>query len=247
MDLSERSDRMRRHPWEVARSDFFRRIIGSSVELQEVSTLLDIGAGDGWFAGELLADLAESAAVTCWDINYTTDDLNSSLPCAIERTTVQPDGRFDLVLLMDVLEHIDDDTAFLRDTVIPLLAPEGVLLVSVPAHPRLFTAHDTMLGHHRRYRPAAIRRLLSEQLQIISDGPLFVSPTALRGVQAILEHVRGPRVEAQQGIGGWNHGARFTNAVAASLVADTRVGLAASRHGLHLPALSYWAVCRPTR
>jgi len=246
MDLSERSVRTGRHPWEIARSDFFRRLIASSVELQGVSTLLDIGAGDGWFAGELLADLPDSASVTCWDINYTSVDLNSLLSASIERTTTQPSGTFDLVLLMDVLEHIDDDTAFLRDTVVPLLAPEGVLVVSVPAHPRLFTAHDTMLGHHRRYRPAEMRRLLGEHLHIVSDGSLFVSLTALRCLQAIVERVRGPRIETQHGIGGWDHGVRLTNAISASLAADTRIGLAASEHGLHLPGLSYWAVCRPT-
>lgn len=246
MDLSERSVRTGRHPWEITRSDFFRRLIASSVDLQGISTLLDIGAGDGWFAGELLADLPDSTSVTCWDINYTSDDLNSLLPVAIERTTVQPQGRFDLVLLMDVLEHIDDDAAFLRETVIPLLDPDGVLVVSVPAHPRLFTAHDTMLGHHRRYRPAAIRQLLGEHLQIVSDGPLFISLTVVRGLQAIVERVRGPHVEAQQGIGGWQYGTRLANAICASLAADARLGMAASTHGLHLPGLSYWAVCRPT-
>ena len=58
MDLRERtSGRVApagRHPWELARARFFRRLIGRSTDVGTVRRVLDVGAGDGWFAQELL-------------------------------------------------------------------------------------------------------------------------------------------------------------------------------------------------
>ena len=50
------------------------------------------------------------------------------------------------------------DEAFLADVIVPAMAPGAVALLSVPAHPRLFSDHDRMLEHARRYRPRAFRR-----------------------------------------------------------------------------------------
>jgi len=247
MDLSERRGHAARHPWEIARSTFFRRLIADSVDLRAVAAVLDIGAGDGWFAHELLAQLSTTTTVTCWDINYTDVDLDSVLPSRVIRTTVRPTMQFGLILLMDVLEHIRDDEAFLRDDVVPLLATDGVLIVSVPAHPRLFTAHDTMLGHHRRYRPNDIRLLLDRHLRIVAEGSLFSSLVALRAAQSVIEKVRTAPLDEQRGVGGWSHGSHLTNALVGVLETDARLGRALARRGRHLPGLSYWAVCRPTR
>lgn len=57
---------------------------------------------------------------------------------------------FDLALLCDVLEHVDDDTAAL-DNVRRFLKPAGLLLLTVPAHPSLWSAFDEAAGHRRRY------------------------------------------------------------------------------------------------
>lgn len=59
--------------------------------------------------------------------------------------------RFPLVMAFEVLEHIEDDTAAMRQWG-SWLAPGGTLLMSVPAHPRLWSAADEWAGHYRRYR-----------------------------------------------------------------------------------------------
>ena len=65
------------------------------------------------------------------------------------------DGEFDLILATDVLEHVDDDAAALRE--LRRVAAAGALLVvTVPAHPRLWSAHDVALHHRRRYRRAEL-------------------------------------------------------------------------------------------
>ncbi|MBV9489519.1 MAG: class I SAM-dependent methyltransferase [Verrucomicrobia bacterium] len=58
--------------------------------------------------------------------------------------------RYDLLLLFDVLEHIEDDDAFL-DAALDMLQPDGRLMVNVPALRSLFSAYDRAAGHVRRY------------------------------------------------------------------------------------------------
>ena len=120
--------------------------------------MLDVGAGDGWFAGELKSSLPPSAEVICWDVNYSGDDLAEPMPAGLSRVVDPPDGRFDLITVLDVIEHVVDDAAFLDEDVLPRLAPDGLLVVSVPAHQALFCAHDVALGHHRRYSAPPARR-----------------------------------------------------------------------------------------
>jgi SAM-dependent methyltransferase len=62
----------------------------------------------------------------------------------------------DAMLVLDVIEHIDDDRAFLR-RIAQLLLPGGVAVVSVPARPDLFSEFDRIQGHRRRYLPDSLR------------------------------------------------------------------------------------------
>lgn len=234
----------KRHPWELARSDHFRQLIGEATTDLRVEALLDIGAGDGWFAHELMDDLSPSAAVTCWDINYTSDDLNTALPARVVRTTERPAGPFDLVLMLDVLEHIELDEQFLQTTVVPLLGPHGIVVVSVPAHQALFSAHDVSLGHFRRYGPRQISELLNRYLRVVRQGSLFTSLLPLRFAEVVVERLRPtPAKPDVLGIGGWQGGKIATRSVRAMLRADAAIARRLSRAGASLPGLSYWAVC----
>jgi SAM-dependent methyltransferase len=68
---------------------------------------------------------------------------------------------FDAVLALDVLEHVADDRAALSAWA-GWLRPGGRLVLSVPAHPRLWTAGDEWAGHFRRYERAGLERLVGE-------------------------------------------------------------------------------------
>jgi len=69
-----------------------------------------------------------------------------------------PEGAYDLVALLDVLEHVPDDKNSLR-AIYKLLKPGGALLLTVPINPWMWSAHDVAHHHHRRYRPVEIRKL----------------------------------------------------------------------------------------
>jgi 2-polyprenyl-3-methyl-5-hydroxy-6-metoxy-1,4-benzoquinol methylase len=111
--------------------------------------VLDVGAGSGFFSRHILQHSAAQAAC-CVDPNYPREwhETVAGKPLRFVRST---DGASaDLVLLMDVLEHVDDDAGLLREYAAKAL-PEATFLISVPAFRCLWSAHDVFLGHRRRY------------------------------------------------------------------------------------------------
>lgn len=73
--------------------------------------------------------------------------------------TFQPGRRYGLVLMLDVLEHLDDDRGGLSHAA-ALLAPGGVLVATVPAFQALWTGHDDLNAHRRRYTSRGLARLV---------------------------------------------------------------------------------------
>ncbi|MET0326341.1 MAG: methyltransferase domain-containing protein [Ilumatobacteraceae bacterium] len=241
MDLRERhGEAPRRHPWELARARFFQRLIAEHAELGSVGRVLDIGAGDGWFAHELAPQLPGDATIVCWDINYRSEDLDAPTGANIVRTAAEPEGVFAVVLALDVLEHVDDADTLIADQLVPTLADDGIAVFSVPAHPRLFSDHDRMLEHHRRYRPAQLRALVERHLHVVRSGSLFTTLVPPRALTVGLEHLG--RHRDPTGVGAWSAGPLATRAVTAVLDADASLGLRLSGSGLSLPGLSTWAV-----
>ncbi len=177
MDLIERPyEFTSRHPWEVARARFFLRLLDRLGCIGSTAAWLDVGAGDAWFAGQLRAVLPSTARLVCWDVHYGDTELAapSPEPGPIVFTAERPSGTFDGVMMLDVIEHVEDDVAFVRDVVSHSLAARGWVLVSVPAYQRLFSDHDRALKHYRRYSPRALRLTLeSAGLSVVARGGLF--------------------------------------------------------------------------
>jgi SAM-dependent methyltransferase len=90
---------------------------------------------------------------------------------------VEPAPRFDTILYIDVLEHIEADRAELAKAS-QRLAPSGRLVVLAPAHQSLFSPFDAAVGHHRRYNEESLAALdppgcsLSASLMLDSAGLL---------------------------------------------------------------------------
>lgn len=248
MDLVERRcEEGLRHPWEQARSRSVMRILRRhGVHAQPVS-VLDVGAGDAWLGSEVLSGLAGGSSLTCWDIHYSAKDLAqiSEPGRGLYATAARPEGRFGGILMLDVIEHVEDDRGMLTHTVQHLLADGGWALVTVPAHQALFSSHDTALRHFRRYSPSQCRRLLeSTGLRVVSDGSLFFSLLAPRAAQVLRERLARPAPSGSK-LDEWEHGTRLTRAVMGLLDLDARLSLGlGARWGVRPPGLSYWAFCR---
>jgi SAM-dependent methyltransferase len=171
-----------KHWWFRARRRIVLHLIEEVVHLSATARILDIGCGtggtlkffqeryDAWGidASELAVRLSRQRGVK----NVVHGDLQS-----FTRTN-EP---FDLVTLLDVIEHIDDDVGFLRQSV-RAIKPGGWALVTVPALPWLWSAHDDVNHHKRRYERAELSsRLVSAGLRpvYISYFNSFLFPLAL--------------------------------------------------------------------
>ena len=95
-----------------------------------------------------------------------------------------PAGAYDLVAMLDVLEHVPDDKGSLA-AIKDRLKPGGTLLLTVPINPWMWSAHDVAHHHHRRYRKQEIRRLAEDagyEIQLLSpfNSLLFPPIAAVR-------------------------------------------------------------------
>lgn len=80
------------------------------------------------------------------------------------------DHRFDLIVMLDVLEHIEDDTASLA-RLRTMLNPGGLIVITVPALPWLWSRHDEIHHHKRRYSREGLQQALrSAQLTPVKMG-----------------------------------------------------------------------------
>lgn len=120
--------------------------------------VLDVGAGLGFFAGSLLQSTNAKAA-TCVDPSYreNRDDVRMGKSLLFRRSLDRSDA--DLVLLMDVIEHVEDDVGLVREYV-HKVAPGTRFIVTVPAFMWLWSSHDVFLEHFRRYTLTEIEDVL---------------------------------------------------------------------------------------
>ncbi|HZB40552.1 MAG TPA: methyltransferase domain-containing protein [Ilumatobacter sp.] len=246
MDLSERGTATSRHPWEIERFRAYRRVLADHGALA-ARRVLDVGAGDGWFSQSLLADLPHAEQVVCWDINYnelelTTDDRR------LVRTADPPTPGFDLVLLLDVLEHIPDPARFIEHDLRRLTSAGTAALVAVPAHPALFGSHDRALRHHRRYTAQRLLDEVAPWIEVVDHGPLFPSLVAPRAAGVALERARarignrrGVDDSGNHGVGEWHHGPTTTRLVRGMLALDSGATHRFPNLGRRLTGLSHWA------
>ena len=148
-----------------------------SLELENDSfTTADVGSGIGLFLHKLERDgLASPKRSLGIDPAYKAAAMafRSSIP-------IQPafpqQISYDIILMMDVLEHVEDDLALLRD-VIPRIKTGGYVLITVPALPFLWSSHDVFLGHYRRYTLNSLKKLIlnSDKLEILKTHYYFAS------------------------------------------------------------------------
>jgi SAM-dependent methyltransferase len=83
-----------------------------------------------------------------------------------------PDGTFDFVCALDIVEHVDDDDSAFSE-LSRVAAPGAALLLSVPLHPLQWTPFDDFVGHRRRYEPERLLTKLKEYGYIVEQSAVF--------------------------------------------------------------------------
>lgn len=120
------------------------------------ASLVDVGAGSGFF-GKSIQNQLEIPKLICVDTNYSAElsepgveFKNSSYGCSA-----------DLYLFIDVLEHVVDDVALVREY-LDKAPSKSIFIITVPAFMSLWSGHDEYLEHVKRYRV--------KELQVLVDG-----------------------------------------------------------------------------
>jgi hypothetical protein len=241
LDLVERASATGyRHPWELSRRDSLLRVLAEKGPWRDVA---DVGAGDGFFINAL----RETATGSVYAIDIHYDDTGQRDGIVLGRHVEDlPDQGLDCAVMMDVLEHVEDERPFLAG-VRAKLRTDGAVLVTVPAFQWLFSAHDTFLRHFRRYSRSQLRAVL--ELSGLHVEECFYFYATLLGARAAA--VALARIVGQQqprGVGGWRLGGRHVMTVACRgwLSFDFRVCRTLAGMGLPLPGLSVCAICRNT-
>jgi SAM-dependent methyltransferase len=158
--LTELSALICRHPWWQARTRLVMAIL-EKYAISPPAQVLDAGCGWG-----MTLDALEECGFRASGLDVSRqalERLDRRDRPLIEADLSRPLGpaalshsALDAVLALDVIEHLDDDSAALA-TLGQLVRPGGIMVVSVPALPELFSDFDRVQGHRRRYQPDDLR------------------------------------------------------------------------------------------
>jgi hypothetical protein len=124
----------------------------------KIFEILDVGAGSGVFS-KIMIKAGKCRSAVCLDPAYPGDKVEFYHGCRIRFVRSVDRVNQSLVLMMDVLEHVEDDVNLVR-RYSESMPSGGKLLVSVPAFGFLWSGHDIFLGHRRRYTLREIERCL---------------------------------------------------------------------------------------
>lgn len=167
------------HWWWRARRRFVLGKLEALNRRRPLKRMLDVGCGDGLFFDEL-SRFGEIWGVEP-DESLVDPDGRWRARIRLEAfgADYRDERRYELILMLDSLEHIRDEDAALRAAT-ALLEPDGALFLTVPALPSLWSAHDEANHHYRRYTKDTLRASL-ERAGLVPDdmGYYFCWPVPL--------------------------------------------------------------------
>lgn len=175
-----------RHWWFTARHRILEGIIERIVKPPKDARILELGAG----TGHNLSMLSRFGSVEASELDPGARKLASArlgspvVEAALPDLSMFPAAAYDLIALLDVLEHVPEDRASLV-AIKERLKPGGALLLTVPINPWMWSAHDVAHHHHRRYRKREIRELAEDagyEIELLSpfNSLLFPPIAAVR-------------------------------------------------------------------
>lgn len=161
-----------KHWWFVARRKILEKVI-CRLNLPKNAQILEAGCGTGGNLqmlscyGEVSAMELDEIACQLANQRQVTKVKRGSLP-----DNIPFNSDYDLILILDVIEHLNDDLSAL-EALYYKLKPGGYLLVTVPAYMFLWSEHDEINHHKRRYRLKALKQVVKKAGYEVSYGSYF--------------------------------------------------------------------------
>jgi hypothetical protein len=249
MDISEFSrledkGRYARHPWEESRKNVLLKLLRKTDLEFPVKRIVDIGSGDAYVI-HALQDKNLAAEYFAIDTAYTPQvikqlrennpDSNVVYVQDLE-TYLRDHATTDatLFLCMDVLEHLPDESLILDH----LGAGNNHYFFAVPAFQSVFSQHDVLLGHYRRYTRRQLKNLLEQRgFKISRSGYYFTSLLVFRWIDKLLGR------DKKASIDNWKGSDAKTDFINAVLSGDFAAGNVFQSLGIRIPGLSCYCQC----
>ena len=151
------------HWWYRARRDVLADYLTRYANLPKDARILEIGCGTGHNL-PMLGRFGEVDAIEIDDTarGFASERLGKPVGSSpLPELTGVDCGAYDLIAVLDVVEHVEDDVAALK-AMAKCLKPGGKILITVPAHQWMWSAHDVVNHHKRRYSKATLTAALSK-------------------------------------------------------------------------------------
>jgi SAM-dependent methyltransferase len=197
MDLKEEAilgPAIKDHWYYVSKGRALRMILGG----EPVAEVLDVGAGSGVFTRQLL-DFGLARRGVCVDPGYDAEHVETHNGREIAFLRAVDEVPQKLILMMDVLEHVDNDIGLLREYT-DRMPPDGRVLITVPAFQFLWSGHDVFLEHRRRYTLSHIEKVARQAgLRILKGRYFFAALFPLVAVTRLRDQfqLRAGKTEAK--------------------------------------------------
>ena len=181
------------HWWFTARRRILSAVIRRVARPPAGARILELGCGTGHNLDMLGAfGRVEASELDDHARALATERLGRAVEkVALPDLSKFPADSYDMIALLDVLEHVPDDKGSLA-AILTRLKPGGAVLLTVPANPWMWSAHDVAHHHHRRYRKreiAALARAAGYDIELLSPFNTMLFPL-IAGVR-LLNKVRG--------------------------------------------------------
>jgi SAM-dependent methyltransferase len=222
------------HPWKLSRGNCVLKQLNHN----NLHHIADIGVNDMYYTKKTKEFV--SGKVYAVDVFFPENGETRNGIFCLNDIKKLPDNELDGIIMMDVLEHIEKDTAFFN-TAVNKLRHGGIMLITVPAWQFLFSAHDVKSLHYRRYNRKQLMALLKHNEIKIEKCHYFYTSLFL----ARLAFISQKNKFAGNDIG-WKYSEKniITLIVKAILDMDFWINKILDKAGIHLPGLSLIAVCR---
>lgn len=173
----------RKHFWYRGRyrflSEAVRRHLSERLKKQNRLRIIDIGGGCGGWVVRLESALRNKAELALGDSSLVALEFararvspNTAL-YHLDCTHLGWKDRWDVVFLLDVLEHLPDDIGVMREIMLAL-AKGGLVFVTVPALRAFWTYNDELVGHQRRYCKADLIRVARQSGLTVRETRYFM-------------------------------------------------------------------------
>jgi len=246
-----------RHPWELARFEVLYSLIKKYVPQipGKTNIVFDIGCGDAFFIENLAERLPNSRFVaidSAFDddmvemYNNKLGQTNIQAFNSLEKATQNNIDKTDIVLLLDVIEHIADDISFLKSLrANPVITDNTLFVITAPAFQALFCSRDRFLGHKRRYNNRQLKNSIEQAgLKEISSGYFFFSLLPLRLLQVFIEKMIPGGTGSDKGIGNWK-GNRIRDVILKNLlITDFKIASFLRSKRFNPAGLSNFMICQ---